>query len=105
MSDRIAVPAGLGPSGRALWRRVEGDLEQGLVFDAGEREVLRQACHASDRLAEVRRDIRERGLWVDSPKGEIPNPLLLREESLEKTVAALVGRLQRLRTAPRRARP
>lgn len=72
MSDRIAVPAGLGPSGRALWRRVEGDLEQGLVFDAGEREVLRQACHASDRLAEVRRDIRERELWVDSPKGETP---------------------------------
>lgn len=34
-------------------------------------------------------------------EGRDPNPLLIREESLEKTVAALVGRLQLSRPKPK----
>ena len=90
MSD---VPDDLGDDGRALWVRVHAGLDESLQFDVLELERLHGACKLADRLAEVRASIAERGLWVDSPKGEIPNPMILREESLQKSLAGLLAKL------------
>jgi hypothetical protein len=98
MSD---VPDDLGDAGRALYRRVLDDLDDGLTFDALELERLHGAAKMADRLAEVRASITEHGLWVDSPKGSIPNPLLIREESMQKSLAGLLAKLTVARPEPK----
>jgi hypothetical protein len=101
MTARIVVPKGLRREGAGLYRRVVADLDAGLTFDALELERLHGAARLRDDLEAMRADVRERGLVVDSPKGPIPNPMILRIESAEKAIAVLLSRLKLVRPEPR----
>jgi P27 family predicted phage terminase small subunit len=92
----MTTPKDLGRDGRALWKRITDALdEQGLVFDELELVRLHGACQVADRLADVRASIRENGLMVEDPrKGPVPNSMLIREESLQKTLAGLLAKLK-----------
>jgi hypothetical protein len=95
------VPDDLGVAGADLFARIVDDLDDGLVFDALELDRLHRAARLEDKAAAMRADISARGLWVDSLKGEIPNPMLLRLESIEKTIANLLSRLTVARPTPK----
>jgi hypothetical protein len=95
------VPDDLGDAGAALFERVQADLDEDLAFDALELDRLHRAARLEDRAAAMRADIDRRGLWVDSPKGEIPNPMILRLESIEKTIANLLAKLTVTRPEPK----
>jgi hypothetical protein len=70
------------------------------TFDALELERLHGAARLRDDLEAMRADVRERGLVVDSPKGPIPNPMILRIESAEKAIAVLLSKLKLVRPEP-----
>lgn len=89
----MTPPDDLGDAGRALWERVHDGLGEELQFDVLELECLHGACKVADRLAEIRASLEDRGLWVSSPKGEIPNPLIAREDALQKTLSGLLAKL------------
>ena len=78
-----------------------GDLDDGLVFDVLELERLEEACHLRDELVALRADVEERGRWVMSPKGEIPNPMLLRIEARSARIDALLSKLSVQRAVPK----
>src|ERR1700752_3042717 len=101
MSARATVPKGLRREGAALYRRVLADLDEGLSFDVLELERPHGAARLGDDLAAMRSDVAQRGLWVESPKGMIPNPMLLRIESAEKAIAVLLSRLSVQRPEPK----
>ncbi len=44
-------PAGLGKAGRALWRSIQNDLEDGWALDARELHLLARACRTETTSA------------------------------------------------------
>ena len=67
------APAGLGPSGRALWR--------GILTDYGlaphERAILVQCCRCVDRLDAIEAELDGADLIVEGSVGQLkPHPLL-----------------------------
>jgi hypothetical protein len=103
MSDEIEVPGDLGADGAALFARVLADLDQGLTFDVLELERLHGAARLRDDLTDLRADIATRGRWVPGPRPdtEIPNPMIARVESVEKTINGLLSKLSVVRPEPK----
>jgi hypothetical protein len=66
-------PDGLGDSGVRLWTSVAGEF----VLNAGELEILRQACRTSDEITSLEAELRGSSLVVAGYAGQPrPNPLL-----------------------------
>jgi type II secretory pathway component PulJ len=102
--SQSAVPDDLGEAGAALYRRVVDDLDEGLAFDALELERLEEAARLRDELVAMRADVRECGLRVTTPKGEIPNPMLVRIEARSKAIDAVLSQLSVQRPEPKTGR-
>jgi hypothetical protein len=101
MSERIVIPTDLGEPGRAMYREVLTDLDDGLVFDALELDRLHRAARLEDRRAQIAAEIDARGLWVATPKGEVPNPMILRESAIEKVITSITAGLRLSRPEPK----
>jgi hypothetical protein len=66
-------PDGLQTAGKQLWDSACASF----VLDAGETEILRQACHTSDEIALLEAELRSSSLVVAGYSGQPrPNPLL-----------------------------
>ena len=66
-------PEGLGEPGIRLWTSVAGEF----VLNAGELEILRQACRTSDEITSLEAELRSSSLVVAGYAGQPrPNPLL-----------------------------
>ena len=96
----MTVPDDLGVAGAALYQRITEDLDEGLKFDAIELDRLHRAARLEDRAQAMRDDIDAKGLWTETPKGPVPNPMILRLESIEKTIANLLSKLTVARPEP-----
>jgi hypothetical protein len=81
------VPDGLGPVGRALWRRVCGVYE----LAPGEVALLARACRISDTLARIDSQLGREGLLVVGSTGQPrAHPLLASQADLSRSLAALI---------------
>ena len=70
---KVKPPSGLRASGKQLWDSVTATF----VLNAGETEILRQACHTSDEIALLEAELRASSLVVAGYAGQPrPNPLL-----------------------------
>jgi hypothetical protein len=66
-------PEGLGDPGVRLWTSIAGEF----VLNAGELEILRQACRTSDEITSLEAELRASSLLVAGYSGQPrPNPLL-----------------------------
>ena len=66
-------PEGLGEPGVRLWTSIAGEF----VLNAGELEILRQACRTSDEITSLEAELRGSSLVVAGYSGQPrPNPLL-----------------------------
>jgi hypothetical protein len=66
-------PDGLAKAGRQLWDSVAASF----VLNAGEIEILRQACRTSDEITSLEAELRGSSLVVAGYSGQPrPNPLL-----------------------------
>lgn len=91
-------PRPLGPTGRALWRRVTADVPDGMELTAVELEALRQAAQTLDTAADLEREGRRLGLVVKGSSGQASANPLLREARLQRQAA--VGMLARVKLTP-----
>jgi P27 family predicted phage terminase small subunit len=69
--DANAMPSGLGDYGQSLWNRVMNDYD---VADVGGREMLAQACFATDIIARCRDDVDKHGVLIKTKTGMRENP-------------------------------
>jgi phage terminase small subunit len=91
VADPTATPAGLGPEGSALWRRVHQEYD---VSDVAGWTMLREACRALDRAARCREQINKQGEVV-ALKGHPPkeHPLLKAELAAQSFLVRTLARL------------
>jgi hypothetical protein len=97
MIEKLAkAPADIGVEGRRLWRSICADAAgQDLQLDAREREWLRRACKAADRIALIEAALVDADLVVPGhAKQPVSHPLLT---ELRQTEALLAQTLARLR--------
>lgn len=101
-SPRPPAPRGLGVAGKALWRRIIGDLPDGWALDERELRALEQAAKCADDLARLEKAIAAEGYTVAGSQGQLrPHPgldVLVRLRSLEAQL------LRSLELEPPRAR-
>jgi P27 family predicted phage terminase small subunit len=87
-------PASLGASGRALWRRVIGDIAQGWELDQRDLANLASACAATDRVTELEEYVRSEGLAVRGSKGQpVLNPAIPEIRQSRALVAMLLSKV------------
>jgi len=80
----------LGKPGADLWRAVNAEYD---VSDAGGVELLRQACEASDRLAQIKTQVARDGLTINTKSGLREHPLLKAELGLRSFITRTLVRL------------
>ena len=82
------APAGLGPSGRALWR--------GILADYGlaphERAILMQCCRVTDRLDQIQAELAGADLVVTGSTGQPKAHPLLAEQRAQMRVLESLSR-------------
>jgi hypothetical protein len=83
-------PRDLGPSGMALWNRIQTEFR---IADAGGIELLMQACEAADRLAGLAARIAEDGEVIVTRSGPKSHPLIREETSLRGFLCRTLVRL------------
>jgi hypothetical protein len=89
-TNPASIPAGLGKHGSSLWRRIMAEFN---IQDVGGKELLFQACAASDRAEDCREAIKKDGQLI-STKGGPRAHALIREELNARSF--LVRTLQKL---------
>jgi hypothetical protein len=71
MAKRVVKPpAGVGESGRALWRSLHAALPNDVEFDEREIAILRLACRQVDDVAALEAVVERDGLVVDGAQGQ-----------------------------------
>jgi phage terminase small subunit len=93
VSDSPAPPAGTGPSGRALWRRIVSDLDASLELDQRDVETLGAAADLADRIRGLKAAIERDGLILDGSRGSRLHPAVA---ELRMSEQALVRHLSML---------
>lgn len=83
------TPRGLKSGGRRLWRCVTSDFE----LDETAAEQLAQACYTVDLLADLRAEVAESGLKVDSPQGVRVSPFVVEMRQQRLLLARLIAGL------------
>jgi hypothetical protein len=94
-AKRLQPPTGLSTAGKALWRRVLGDLAPGWELDARDLALLAEAAKLADELALLEKGIKQMGAVVEgSMKQPRPNPLMAEARAhrlaIQKLLAGLV---------------
>ena len=73
VEDVPEPPGGLGEPGVRLWTSIAGEF----MLNAGELEILRQACRTSDEITSLEAELRGSSVVVAGYAGQPrPNPLL-----------------------------
>jgi len=86
----ILPPRPLGPHGKALWDRVQGEYS---IKDCGGVEILAQICAAEDRVEALREQINADGAILRTRSGFKANPLLRDETALRAFIVRSIERL------------
>jgi hypothetical protein len=73
----VDPPRALGPTGRALWDRIQGEFR---IQDAGGCELLCLCGEALDRIARIRAEIDRDGEAIRDKGGRVKANPLLRDE-------------------------
>ena len=85
----MTTPRGLRAGGRRLWAAVMRDFE----LDQSAAEQLAQACYTVDLLADLRAEVAESGLKVDSPQGVRVSPFVVEMRQQRLLLAKLIAGL------------
>lgn len=102
MSATPSAPKGLGPAGRALWKRVLADVAAGWELDERDVSCLRGACRAEDRAQELDRLVETEGLMVTGAAGQAKlHPGIPEARAQRQQVALLLARVEMAPPAPR----
>jgi hypothetical protein len=83
-------PRPLGPAGRALWDRIQGEFG---IADCGGIELLQQVCEASDRLQRLGELIAADGEIIHTRDGLKAHPALRDEISLRGFICRTLSKL------------
>ena len=102
MSGIPKPPSGLGTSGRALWRRVCGDVADGWELDARDLAILESAARAADRVFELDQLVRTDGLMIRGSTGQERLHPAVGEARMQRQLCAM--QLGRVELAPPKAR-
>ncbi|MGV9795562.1 P27 family phage terminase small subunit [Gordonia sp. NPDC003422] len=89
-------PSSLAKAGRTLWRTITQQVaDDGLMLDARELEVLRQACATADDLARIEQVLGSvDNLVVKGSQGQpVSHPMLSEARACRSQIASLVARL------------
>lgn len=92
----MKAPAGLGPSGRALWRAILADLpkleDREAELDARELALLEQACNVRDRIAALATVIKRDGVTSKGSTGQkVVHPAIAEERQQRVVLRQLLG--------------
>lgn len=89
------APSFLNDAGRALWFEIVDQLaEDGLVPDAREKRLLRDACAEADQLALIESALVGADLVVRGSQGQdVAHPLVGEARRCRTTIAALLGKI------------
>ena len=88
-------PASLGKAGRALWRSVQADLDDGWGFDSRELNSLAQACRVADDLARLDEIVDRDGPTISGSRGQITaHPCLIEARQLRGVQQRLLAGIE-----------
>lgn len=88
-------PTGLQPAGRALWKRVTGDVAANWQLDAKDLAALESACRATDRAGQLEHQVEDDGVMVDGSKGQpIVHPAIAEARLQRQLAAQLLARIE-----------
>lgn len=88
----MRVPAGLGKSGRSLWRRITSEFD--LNCDPDRAELLFQACKTADQIAELDEAAAEAPLTVKGSMGQpVISPFISEARVQRGLLAQLLARM------------
>lgn len=91
----LRAPAGLGPAGRAVWRRIAADVAaQGMELRPDEAVTLEAAARQADTLATLEAALEGAPLMVRGSQGQdVAHPLLAEVRLGRDLLARLLARL------------
>jgi hypothetical protein len=69
-----APPGGIGPSGRAVWRKVVNDLDPSLELDARDLIILASAAKLADTIHALEKAVEEDGRVLRTARGPRVHP-------------------------------
>ena len=76
-------PPSLAKAGRALWRSIQNDLEDGWQLDSREQHSLAQACRAEDHLSRLDAIVEKDGATIEGSRGQVTvHPCLVESRHL-----------------------
>jgi P27 family predicted phage terminase small subunit len=103
VSATLKAPKGLGTAGRALWRRIVGDVAGGWELDARDLALLEAACRAQDRATELDAAVEHDGLMVAGSKGqEVLHPAVAEARLQRQLAAGLLAKVEMAEPTRRR---
>jgi len=77
------APHGLGKHGKALWKTIHDDLDEGWELDARETDALTRACRTADELALLEAAVDRDGATVEGSRGQVTvHPALVESRQL-----------------------
>jgi hypothetical protein len=92
MTETPRCPSGVGAAGRALWKRIVGDVAPELELDQRDFAVLARAAKTADRIAELDAALSGDGLVLVNGKGDVRlHPAAAELRLLETSLARLLG--------------
>jgi len=88
-------PTGLGKAGKALWRAIQRDLQDGWALDAREAHMLERACRTADDLAVLEATVDKEGATVEGSRGQtVVHPALIEARQLRVVQLRLLSVLE-----------
>lgn len=100
--ERPDPPAGLGKAGEALWRQIQDDVDDAYELDAREEALLERACKTADLAADLERDLRERGRWIEGSTGrQRLNPAVGELRLANASLTTILSKVELGASAPR----
>jgi phage terminase small subunit len=91
----VTAPKGLGPRGRALWKRIVGSLPAGWELDDRELAILSLAARQADDLARLEQAIKRDGAMAVGSTGQpVVHPAIVEARQARLAIGRLLGQLQ-----------
>ena len=88
------VPTILGKPGRALWRAIIADVQEGFALDSRETMLLERACTTADHISALESVIASDGPTATGSRGQvIVHPALCELRQQKLTLLRLLGAL------------
>ena len=95
MPSKPKPPTSLGKAGRALWRSIQNDLEDGWQLDTRELHSLSQACRTEDDLSRLDAIVDKEGATVEGSRGQVTvHPCLVEARQLRVVQLRLLSAIE-----------